>query len=167
MSRRRKLVVALQAVVLAGAALFLFFSGPPGAGPASERELTLGESGSIVRGAEGEVLDLALGADPSDWVFSRDGRSVIVRPVRYASMPVVCNDTLDRMPVTGRSGDEPALQPCPLPGAETTSIQSLRIALREPGVTTIKGWRVQPGMARPAGLPSTPPDFYYVILVER
>jgi hypothetical protein len=44
-----------------------------------------------------------------------------------------------------------------------TAVQLLRITMVSPGVTTVKGWRVNLG----AGTQDSLPDFFFVVLVKR
>lgn len=167
--RARTLVLALQAAVVAVGIGLVTLGAPAGPALTQEREIMLGQSGSIVRGQPGEVLALQLGSDPDGgtWVFSRDGSNVVVRPIHVASMPVVCEPQNDDMPVTpGVPGEAAQPQPCE-PGVRTSGpVESVLISLTGPGVTTVKGWRVPGGSTATGDLPDTPPDFYYVILVE-
>lgn len=164
------LVVALEAALVVVGVVLMTVGDAGGYRLTRMRELSLHESGSIVRGHQGDLLQLRLDGEYGEgiWVFARRGSAAMLRPVHVARMPVACADARDPMPRMSEAGKiAQAGSSCVLKGTTRFIVEGLSIALLSPGVTTIKGWHLAPGAKAPAEAPSSPPDFVYVILVER
>jgi len=163
--KRRLAIIAAFAAVFVSGLLLTTSAGTSSQAPLPHRVILLGESGQIIRGHVGEVVDVHLGAATSvRWRFGLAGHSATVTPV-FASIPEACP------PVDGSGRDSASvagtfatsrLAACDAP-ASTRMVQMARISFVSPGVTTVKGWRTDGG----AAVAGEPPDFVFVILVER
>lgn len=162
---RRVAIVAVFAVVFVSGLMLTTSAGTSSQAPTTQRVVLLGESGQIIRGHVGEVVDVHLGGSASvRWRFGLAGRSATVTPV-FAGIPQACP------PVDGSGRDSASIAgtfatsrpaACDAP-ASTRMVQMARISFVSPGVTTVKGWRTDGG----AAVAGEPPDFVFVILVER
>lgn len=163
--RRRLAIVAAFAAVFVSGLLLATTAGTSSQAPQPHRVILLGESGQIIRGHVGEVADVHLGAAASvRWRFGLAGHSATVTPV-FASIPEACPPEDDSgLESASTTGTFATLRPatCDVP-ASTRLVQLARISFVSPGVTTVKGWRTG------AGAPAVgePPDFVFVVLVER
>ena len=170
--RRRGVVVAVFAAVFVAGALLTAFGGTPGPRYVSERTLVLGQSGRIVSGHVGDVIDVLLGTGwNGGWRFACDSRKVQVVPVATVGMPVASPPSQGvptretaaaghlRRPARGRAG-RPAITPAPA-ATGLGAVRMLRLTLLAPGVATLKGWHLQQGA--PA---QSVPDFVFILLVR-
>jgi hypothetical protein len=172
-TKRRAAILATIAALMVAGLLLTAFGGEPAPPLVHERVVVLGESGRIIQGHVGDIVDVQLGdvlSSSSGWRFSRTGRSATVTPVFAAVMPPA------RSPAEGTNGRQAASAgvggvqaAVMLTGRvlETSrsmikAVQLLRIAMVAPGVTTVKGWRVSLGVGTQDALP----DFFFVILVK-
>jgi hypothetical protein len=170
--RRRGVVVAVFAAVFVTGALLTAFGGTPGPRLVSERTLVLGQSGRIVSGHVGDVIDLLLGTGwNGGWRFACDSRKVQVVPVATVGMPVASPPS-DGVPIRETAGagvtyaalrvDAPGGAITPAPAAPGLgAVRMLRLTLLAPGVATLKGWHVQQGLPT-----QSVPDFVFILLVR-
>lgn len=183
--RRRAAIVASFASLFVAGLLLSAFGGSPSPPLVSERVLLLGESGHVVEGRVGDVIDVQLGeGSTGGWRFDSTSVDVQVTPVSPASMPQACppsggatgRETANAGAayasfVTSTSAQSPAPTPSaaatrdctPGAGALARGVRLLRLTLVAPGVATVRGWRVTRGTTT---LPDVP-DFVFIVLVRR
>ena len=116
----------------------------------------LGQSGRIVSGHVGDVIDVLLGTGwNGGWRFACDSRKVQVVPVATVGMPVA-SPPADGVPIRETAGavatfaalrvDAQGTAATPPPAATGLgTVRMLRLTLVAPGVATLKGWHVQQG----------------------
>ena len=175
-TKRRAAITATFAALFVCGLLLTAFGGSPSPRYVHERVIVLGESGHVIQGHVGDIMDVLLGdvvSAQTTWRFTQTGTSVRVTPVFAASMP-------DVSPPAGGSGmPDTGPPPSDSGGRQTASaggggrvrrdghhdgsptvtpsfegpVQMVRLTLVATGVTTVRGWRVPIGGAIPQSVP--------------
>ena len=185
LTKRRAAITATFAALFLCGLLLTAFGGTPSPPYVHERVIVLGQSGRVIQGHVGDIMDVQLGdvvSAQTTWRFTQTGTSVRVTPVFAASMPDVSppgggSGMPDTGPPPSDSGGRQtasaggravyavmgvAPEPTATPSFEGP-VQMARLTLVATGVTTVRGWRVPIGGA----IPQSVPDFVFIVLVLR
>jgi hypothetical protein len=171
-TKRRAAITASFALLFVSGLLLTAFGGTPASPYIHERMYLLGESGRIIQGHVGDIIDVQLGdaSGSSVWQFGHVGHSAQVTPVFMASMPNACPPAAEPAMRQTSGPDSGRMYTSTQASCATQASQPLaqaaemaRITMVSPGVTTVKGWRVASG----AGKPDHLPDFVFIVLVQR
>lgn len=172
-TKRRAAITVSFALLFVSGLLLTAFGGTPTSPYIHERMYVLGESGRIIQGHVGDIIDVQLGdaSGSSVWQFGHVGNSAQVTPVFMASMPNACPPTTEPAmrqtagPDSGRmyTSTQASCTTMQDTRSLTQAAEMARITMVSPGVTTVKGWRVASGVGKPDHLP----DFVFIVLVQR